>query len=91
VSSGEQALERADDAAAFDLLLTDVRLPGMSGPDLAQQLRERHPALRIIFASGYGRATLPAAAGGVEGALMLHKPYTRDVLAQAIARVQQQG
>jgi CheY-like chemotaxis protein/PAS domain-containing protein len=89
VSSGEQALERADDVAAFDLLLTDIRLPGMSGHDLARQLRDRHPALRIIFASGYGRATVPAATVGVEGALMLHKPYTRDVLAQAIARALQ--
>ncbi|WP_051933118.1 response regulator [Massilia sp. BSC265] len=38
----------------FDVLLTDIGLPGMSGIDLAVQAKHRQPALKIVFASGYG-------------------------------------
>lgn len=37
----------------FDLLITDVVMPGMGGRELADLLRKRHPALRVLFMSGY--------------------------------------
>ncbi|MFZ6761570.1 response regulator [Pseudoroseomonas sp. WGS1072] len=55
----------------FDLLFTDIGLPGMSGPELARLARGRRPGLRIIFASGYGAA----AAAEMPDALALTKPY----------------
>ncbi len=60
----------------FDLLITDVILPGATGPELARQLSARHPGLRTLFVSGYSvtaiahRGALPA------GAPLLAKPFT---------------
>ncbi|MEI8259757.1 MAG: efflux RND transporter periplasmic adaptor subunit, partial [Deltaproteobacteria bacterium] len=59
----------------LDLLLTDVVMPGASGPQVAQELRRRQPGLRILFMSGYldevvtSRVPLPA------GAAFLDKPF----------------
>src|SRR2546430_2131634 len=41
-----------------DLVLTDVVMPGMTGPELATTLRERHPGLRVLYTSGYAPAEL---------------------------------
>jgi signal transduction histidine kinase len=71
--------------APFDLLLTDIVLPEMSGMHLAQRLTKLHPALRVVFMSGYidprtGHAALPA------GAHFLRKPFPPDELARVIRR-----
>ena len=60
----------------IDLLLTDVVMPGMSGPDFAAELVARAPMLRVIFTSGYTDDTVLL--HGVDGATMdfLGKPYT---------------
>jgi len=52
VGSGEAALELPA-AHPFDLLLTDVMLPGAPGPRVAEELRRRWPALKVILMSGY--------------------------------------
>lgn len=52
-SDGEQALAMLA-TQAFEVLLTDVNLPGISGIELATQAVQTHPAMKIIFASGYG-------------------------------------
>lgn len=52
-SSGEEAIRLLADRS-FHVLLTDVGLPGMSGIDLAIQAKRKQPALKVIFASGYG-------------------------------------
>ncbi|MEO5733487.1 MAG: response regulator [Rubrivivax sp.] len=52
VDSAEAALA-AFQRQPFDLLLTDVSLPGVLGTALAKQLMSRHPALRVVFLSGY--------------------------------------
>jgi CheY-like chemotaxis protein len=51
-ANAEQALELAP-GVPFDLLLTDVVLPGLPGPELARRLRARAPRLRVLFMSGY--------------------------------------
>ncbi|MBO9535499.1 PAS domain S-box protein [Herbaspirillum sp.] len=53
VASGEEAQQALGDQA-FDVLFTDVNLPGMSGVDLARNTLSRFPGMSIIFASGYG-------------------------------------
>jgi DNA-binding response OmpR family regulator len=50
--SAEDALAM-NPARPVDLLLTDVVLPGMSGPDLARRLRRSTPGVRVLFMSGY--------------------------------------
>jgi PAS domain S-box-containing protein len=45
-------------ATSIDLLLTDVMMPGMSGPDLALKLREKRPTLKVLCMSGYTDGTI---------------------------------
>ena len=48
-----------EQAEHIDLVLTDVVMPGMNGPEMAQRLVFRHPLLRVLYLSGYDRETLP--------------------------------
>ena len=77
--SAEAALQ-AMDGLDFDVLLTDIGLPGMSGTDLARQLKRDRPELRVVFASGYG-----APEGLDFEAAVLPKPYDLAQLEQALA------
>jgi signal transduction histidine kinase len=52
-SSAAEALALLDEDRAIDLVITDHVMPGMSGVELARQLRQSHPELRVILASGY--------------------------------------
>ena len=51
--SGESALGMIEAHPEIRLVFIDIRMPGMSGPDLAQRVRRRHPAMQIIMTSGY--------------------------------------
>jgi CheY-like chemotaxis protein len=53
VTSAEDALSLLTQRD-FDILITDISLPGMSGIELAKRLAREKPALKLIFASGYG-------------------------------------
>jgi PAS domain S-box-containing protein len=82
--SAEKALGRLDDGELPHLLVSDVSLPGMAGPDLALLLRERDPDLPVLLMSGYAAHPLPA--GLVGNAAMIDKPFpTRELLAQIAA------
>lgn len=52
--SGEEALESLEIGTKFDVLLSDVNLPGISGVELARKVLAVEPGTHIIFASGYG-------------------------------------
>jgi CheY-like chemotaxis protein len=87
-ASGAEALRlAADHQGEIDLLLSDVVMPGMSGPVLAQQLRERQPTLRILFITGYADDT--ALRYGVDQNLvaLLSKPFTAEELARRVSEV----
>ncbi|WP_421999037.1 response regulator [Reyranella sp.] len=83
VGSGEQALELLGSGGAFDLLVTDLGLPGMSGEELAAEVTRRFPGLPVVVASGYGR---PSGQGGgqVDGLQFISKPYSSIDLQQAL-------
>jgi CheY-like chemotaxis protein len=74
-----------------DLLITDYAMPGITGAQLAAQLRQDGFTMPIIFASGFADAdVLRSIVGSSE--LILHKPYTLDKLQQALnAAVAQSG
>jgi signal transduction histidine kinase/DNA-binding response OmpR family regulator len=83
VGTAEAAIE-AMAAGSYDVLMTDVSLPGMSGVDLARSVVKRTPAVAIIFASGMGRIT----ADDFEfESTSLPKPYTLQDLRKALALV----
>jgi two-component system NtrC family sensor kinase len=76
----------ADALAAFaeepaDLVLSDIVMPQMTGIELARTLRQRHPALPILLATGYSEAVKEARAAGFP---LITKPYRIEQLGQAI-------
>ena len=79
VGSGEQALELLSRGGAFDLLLTDLGLPGMSGEELAAEVRRQFPDLPVVIASGYGRPGSQS-----DGLQFIAKPYSSIDLQQAL-------
>ena len=66
----------------IDLLLTDVIMPHMTGPQLAAEIAVRWPSIRTLFVSGYSEG-VPAAPGGRESRL-LRKPFTPAQLVAAV-------
>jgi two-component system, cell cycle sensor histidine kinase and response regulator CckA len=72
----DEALEVTE---PFDLLLSDVVMPSMSGPELAERLVERRPGVAVLFTSGYSGAAV--ADRGALTADLLEKPFTLEQLA----------
>ncbi|GEM_PF-2868823 len=65
----------------FDLLLTDLGMPGMSGWDVAQAAKERHPCMPVVLVTGWGDQIDPSQLAGTGVDLVLAKPYTlQDLL-----------
>ena len=70
--------------ARFDLILTDVLMPDLTGPELVARLTQRWPDLSVLFVTGYaGDASEGAAFGDHD---VLRKPFTLSALDQAIRR-----
>jgi signal transduction histidine kinase/CheY-like chemotaxis protein len=80
-SSGTQALEVLATEAQFDLVVTDYAMPGMTGLDLAEKIKQLRPRIPIIIATGY--AEIPA--GASHEFLRLDKPYTQAQLSEVIS------
>jgi len=76
----EQALRLLETEPRFDLLFTDIGLPGMRGDALAARVRELHPDMPVIFATGYNDA--PALEGPVA---YVAKPFGRAEVERAVA------
>jgi two-component system, cell cycle sensor histidine kinase and response regulator CckA len=68
----------------IDLLLTDVVMPGMSGPALAQRLIAKHPSLRVLYMSGYAEEAIERQGSLPAGGDLLEKPFTADQLARHV-------
>ncbi len=75
VGSGEEALAVPPDER-IDLLLTDVVMPGLDGPALAERLTAARPGLRVVFVSGYPCDMAMRPGAQCERAAFLQKPYT---------------
>lgn len=80
--NGVEALEVEKDIARLDLLVTDVVMPHMKGPELARQLRAKQPDLKVIFVSGY---VAPGDLG--EHQALLQKPFVRQQLIDKVKEV----
>jgi CheY-like chemotaxis protein len=83
-STGDEALALISGPSNFDVLFTDIRMPGRTdGWLLAEKARERHPKLPVIYASGYS----PHQARTVSGSVFLLKPYRANMLLDALTKV----
>jgi PAS domain S-box-containing protein len=94
---GYRLLEAMDPAAALALsdqhqgtiamLVTDVVMPGMSGPALASRLLALRPGLRVLYTSGYTREAIVHHGVLEPGVAFLQKPYTTTRLARTVREV----
>jgi signal transduction histidine kinase/CheY-like chemotaxis protein len=75
----------AENADRIDLLVSDVVMPEVSGPDLAERLRSVSPRLRTLFISGYNRGHLVPAEDESKGIGFLEKPFTYAALTRKVA------
>lgn len=75
-NSGENALEYIEKDSRFDLLLTDMVMPGMSGAELTKALKEKLPDLKIILASGYSEEIVRQELDNFDDFDFITKPYS---------------
>jgi CheY-like chemotaxis protein len=88
--SGAEAMAVSDGFhGQIDLLLSDVVMPGVGGPELAIRLRMRRPTLRVLLMSGYDEHSLGA--GGASYASFIAKPFRPELLGQKIREVLDSG
>jgi two-component system, cell cycle sensor histidine kinase and response regulator CckA len=66
------------------LIVTDVRMPEMDGPQLVALLRDWYPKMKVLFISGYSTEYLDASGGMVHGAAFLAKPFSLELLGQRV-------
>lgn len=78
------AVSQVAGGAHPDLLITDVVMPTMTGPELAAALRTHHPDLPVLYMSGYTAASLGPQLHLDSNSLLVEKPFTRSTLLGAI-------
>ena len=86
-SNGAEALQVAERyIGAIHLLLSDIVMPGMSGPELRTRLAPLRPNMRVLFMSGYTGDSMPGGAA-IDPEALLQKPFTFDVLSRRLRDV----
>jgi CheY-like chemotaxis protein len=80
-ASGGEALSLLHAGIAVDALLTDIRLPGVTGWEVAKAYRERFPDLPVLYVTGYAEQMQP-----VPGGIILSKPYKMAQVVSVLGR-----
>ena len=73
--------ELAQNAARFDVVFSDVMMPGMTGLELGSEIRRLHPGLPVVLTSGYSHVLAQHGSSGFE---LLHKPYSMEELSRKL-------
>ncbi|GAB4252194.1 MAG: hypothetical protein Kow00109_27820 [Acidobacteriota bacterium] len=86
--SGSEAIQLLEaEGLQPDLVITDIVMPGMSGPALVEFLRRDRPALRVLYISGYPERAFDLRGVQFPPDLLLRKPFTMEELQQRVARL----
>jgi DNA-binding response OmpR family regulator len=88
--SGESALTEMD-RTSFDVLITDLRMPGMSGLELMQYVRENFPQTRVILITAYGSEDVEAETRRLEAYRYFTKPFHIEDLTTAVQEALREG
>jgi CheY-like chemotaxis protein len=85
VASSTDGFDGYDKASSnpYDLFIFDVRIPGPSGTEIAEAIRARNPAAKVVLISAFADETLRETASSL-GAPLLSKPFSADDLFQVI-------
>jgi PAS domain S-box-containing protein len=87
-SNGTEALAvEQSHPAPIDLLLSDVVMPELGGPDLVQRLSHRRPRMKVLYMSGFERRVAKTVGAVTPGVAFLAKPFTPEELARKIREV----
>ncbi|HEX8850621.1 MAG TPA: ATP-binding protein [Gemmatimonadaceae bacterium] len=87
-SNGVEALRLCEQTARpIDLIVSDMVMPEMNGPELARQVRERHPGTALLFMSGYTRDAALRQSFLEPGTAFIEKPFTPLALARRVREV----
>ena len=82
---GLEALEAAEKLGPFDVLVTDLMMPRMSGDELARRLRQADPQLKVLYLTGYSDRLFREKTTLWEDEAFLEKPCTVTGLLQAVS------
>ena len=83
VNAREALAVLAENELAFDLVFSDVIMPGMNGVELATVIRERYPGLPVVLTSGYSSVLAENAHRGFE---LIQKPYSVEALSRTLRK-----
>lgn len=83
-ANADEALELIAQSDTFDVVFSDVIMPGMSGIELGYEIRRRYPSLPVVLTSGYSHVL---AEEGDHGFELLQKPYAAEALSRVLRRV----
>jgi len=84
INAQEAMAELESAAQPFDVVFSDVVMPGMTGIEFAHELHIRYPELPVVLTSGYSHVLANKGSDGFE---LLHKPYSLDQLSRALRKV----
>jgi two-component system cell cycle sensor histidine kinase/response regulator CckA len=84
-SGGAAAIAAAEGPDPIDLLVTDMMMPEMNGDEVARRLRQKHPALKVLYYTGYGDRLFDEKSTMWEGEAFLEKPCSAKGLLEAVS------
>jgi DNA-binding NtrC family response regulator len=88
--SGEQAITISNEyAGTIDLLLTDVVMDNLPGPELAQKLLQSRPAMKVVFVSGFADGSFAWDVILKPGMALVQKPFSMKTLSAKLREVLQ--
>jgi two-component system cell cycle sensor histidine kinase/response regulator CckA len=86
-ASPEEARKHMAEAGQFDAIVSDIVMPGVSGPELVAELRRTMPKLRVLFVTGYSTEVALDGVTRDERTSLLQKPFTPDALMNALGEL----
>jgi len=84
-ASADEAIAVLEKDEAFDVIFSDVVMPGMSGLEFAQLARQRWPSIPIVLTSGYSHVLVQDTSHGFP---LLQKPYSAEAITEALESAQ---
>ena len=89
--SAENALTHIENDEKFDMMITDMMMPGMSGADLAKIAHQKQPDMIILLASGYSEEIARKELAGSQDFYFISKPYSLDDLHKKVKEILEQS
>lgn len=83
-ADGEEAVRILEFGGPFDLLLTDIVMPGMDGFDLTRRAMAAHPGIKVIYITGFSAVSMRHAGEDSSTARMLSKPFHLNQLVEQV-------